>query len=146
MASDNSPHVLPPFVPYEAKTSLLHISGYENQNLRGSWFNFCFEQERPFYSTTELLLQIEEHLDQLHFPQKAMNERFFRQPAAVRPFAAAQVPAPVKYLASFKINVLFRQNASWQGSLVWLEQNAEAQFRSVLELIKLIDSALEQEK
>ena len=34
------------------------------------------------------------------------------------------------------------QDASWQGSVTWLEQGQEESFRSVLELILLLDSAL----
>ena len=45
-------------------------------------------------------------------------------------------------LATFRVNVRFRRNASWQGSVVWIERNAESNFRSALELIHLIDSVL----
>jgi len=38
--------------------------------------------------------------------------------------------------------VIFRQNASWQGSLAWIEKNIEEPFRSALEMFMLIDSAL----
>ena len=47
-------------------------------------------------------------------------------------------------LATFKVKVLFRQNASWQGKIEWIEENMETSFRSVLEFVKLIDSALPQ--
>ena len=45
-------------------------------------------------------------------------------------------------MATFQLRVLFRQNASWQGSLIWVDQRMDAQFRSVLELVRLMDSAL----
>ena len=45
-------------------------------------------------------------------------------------------------MATFKLSILFRQNSSWQGSVLWLEEDSEAQFRSALELVKLIDSVL----
>lgn len=45
-------------------------------------------------------------------------------------------------LATFEMRILFRQNASWQGELLWMEKNARQSFRSVLELITLMDSAL----
>ena len=47
-------------------------------------------------------------------------------------------------LGTFALRVLFRQNASWQGSVTWLEENREESFRSALELIWLIDSALRE--
>ena len=44
--------------------------------------------------------------------------------------------------ATFELKVLFRQHSSWQGILVWKERKTEQSFRSVLELICLLDSAL----
>ena len=37
---------------------------------------------------------------------------------------------------------MFRQNATWQGSLLWADEGMEAHFRSVLEVINLMNSAL----
>lgn len=42
----------------------------------------------------------------------------------------------------FIVNVQFRQNASWQGTVKWAEQNQEVRFRSTLELLKIMDGAL----
>ena len=39
------------------------------------------------------------------------------------------------------MRVIFRQNASWQGSVTWLEEEKEENFRSVLELVLLMHSA-----
>ncbi|MBQ6876068.1 MAG: hypothetical protein IJN46_07520 [Lachnospiraceae bacterium] len=44
--------------------------------------------------------------------------------------------------ATFSVQILFRQNASWQGSVLWVERKIEESFRSVLELLLLIDNAL----
>ena len=45
---------------------------------------------------------------------------------------------------TFIIRVQHRQNASWQGSVQWVEGGKEQHFRSALELIKMMDEALEQ--
>jgi hypothetical protein len=47
-------------------------------------------------------------------------------------------------LARFFVRILFRQNASWQGTICWLDRKTEAQFRSVLELLILMDGALSE--
>ena len=44
--------------------------------------------------------------------------------------------------ATFAVRVLFRQNATWQGSVTWMEKNQEESFRSVLELLLLMNSAV----
>ena len=47
-------------------------------------------------------------------------------------------------LATFELEIIFRQNASWQGNLVYAEQNLTSSFRSVLELLTLLDSVLSE--
>ena len=44
---------------------------------------------------------------------------------------------------SFVIQILSTQNATWQGTLTWMDGRKKQPFRSALELIKLIDSTLE---
>lgn len=51
-----------------------------------------------------------------------------------------------KQLGSFVMRVQHCENATWQGTLTWTEKNITQQFRSALELLKLIDSALETQK
>ena len=41
------------------------------------------------------------------------------------------------------IRVLYRQNASWQGRVVWREESRSETFRSALELLFLMHSALD---
>jgi len=43
---------------------------------------------------------------------------------------------------TFEITVRFRQNATWQGQILWAEKNLKQNFRSVLEMLKLMDEAL----
>ena len=45
--------------------------------------------------------------------------------------------------ATFVVHVMYRQNATWQGSVLWEEAQERQNFRSALELIKLIAGALE---
>ena len=46
--------------------------------------------------------------------------------------------------ATFYTYVQYRQNATWQGTISWVDKNEKQQFRSALELIKLIESALDE--
>lgn len=43
---------------------------------------------------------------------------------------------------TFVIQILNQQNSTWQGIITWTEGKTSQPFRSLLELIKLIDSAL----
>ena len=46
--------------------------------------------------------------------------------------------------ATFYVYVQYRQNATWQGTLIWKEREQEEEFRSALELIILLDNALSE--
>ena len=46
---------------------------------------------------------------------------------------------------SFVIEVQSRQNHSWQGTITWVEAQKKECFRSALEMLKLIDSTMEEE-
>jgi len=43
---------------------------------------------------------------------------------------------------SFVIEVKSRENSTWQGTITWVEGKKKENFRSALELIRLIDSTL----
>ncbi len=47
-----------------------------------------------------------------------------------------------KVMGRFMVQIEHCENATWQGSVLWAEKNIAQQFRSALELIKLMDSAL----
>lgn len=46
---------------------------------------------------------------------------------------------------SFVVSIKGTENHSWQGTITWVNGKKSENFRSALELIKLIDSALPQE-
>ena len=41
---------------------------------------------------------------------------------------------------TFIVRIQYRQNATWQGHVTWVDENKTVPFRSALELIKLLDS------
>ena len=45
---------------------------------------------------------------------------------------------------TFLFNVLNDLHGTWQGSILWAEGKKEQNFRSALEMLKLIDNALVQ--
>ena len=46
-------------------------------------------------------------------------------------------------LGTFIVRVQHRQNSSWQGRITWMERDKTINFRSVWEMVKLIESAVE---
>ena len=43
---------------------------------------------------------------------------------------------------NFVIRILGKEHSTWQGELFWVDRQEKRYFRSALELLKLIDSAL----
>ena len=44
---------------------------------------------------------------------------------------------------TFVVRILNTQNATWQGTIQWVDQDKRQSFRSTLEMIRLIDEAME---
>ena len=45
---------------------------------------------------------------------------------------------------TFIVKILYRQHSTWQGTVTWVDEQREQNFRSALELLKLIDGALDE--
>ncbi len=45
---------------------------------------------------------------------------------------------------TFIVKIDHQQNATWQGQVVWAEEERVERFRSALELIRLMDEAMER--
>ena len=124
----------------EYRTTLICVDSYKDGVPTGHYSNpFC--EARSFHGLTQLLTGMEDMLNQMKFPQSFTTARKFYD---VEPFLVEtpREQAQNGVIGTFAVRVLFRQNASWQGSVKWLEGDKEEQFRSVLELVLLMDSAL----
>lgn len=123
-------------------TTIVCIDQYENKNPCGRIYNSAYNCGITFQSTIDLLLNMEAILEETQTPQAYSSKRVFG-PVGERP-AMETTSEELKEgkLATFSLRILFRQNASWQGLLHWHEGRQEESFRSVLELLLLIDSAM----
>ena len=130
--------------PWSQQTILLCVDSYENGVPRGHMY--LGQEGQCFDSLSQLLLRAEQLLERNGGVQSFTTPRIF---SLVRPLGDASCDAERLSrgnAATFEMRVLFRQHASWQGELLWMEKNTRQSFRSVLELITLMDSALRAEK
>lgn len=130
------------FVPTSKSTYILSVTDYESKRLRGTLRSPLRDRSYAFSSLMQLLLLMESLMDEANFPQRGVEQRAFQGLTASTLVHSPADKSPAPRLATFTINVLFRQNASWQGSIVWNERKLESHFRSALELITLMDDAL----
>ena len=116
-------------IPCHAKEAVLVVTGYDAGNLSG-WL---------FHPQLAVPLNIKS------FPQMAMLLDALldleKCPRCPEPMVKLLYPDK-DVLASLKIQVLFRENHTWQGKLIWLETGEEKIFCSVLQLIGMFDGIL----
>ena len=124
-----------------SRNNIVCVDSYEDGILKGRIYGPCRETQF-FDSLSQFLLKMETMLDDRNMPQSYTRPRTFseRLPAEEEPYPAHRIRKGEK--ATFELQVHYRQHTSWQGMLRWLGENAEQSFRSVLELILLMDSAL----
>lgn len=125
------------------RTTLVCIDTYEDKIMQGRIYNSFFESGIEFNGAIGLLQNMEKMLAQIQFPQAFSSTRTFASDADQRALHPTDQNIKVGRRATFSIKLLFRQNASWQGSVTWCEGKVEESFRSVLELLLLLDSALD---
>lgn len=46
---------------------------------------------------------------------------------------------------SFVVEIKSKENHTWQGSIIWVEGQKKENFRSALELLRLMDSTFQKE-
>lgn len=141
-----------------ATKTLVRIFSYEDQVLIGSVSNEFYGRTMYFRDVVQMAAILESLFDSLAFPQSSMAYRSFRAPAKRRPRrqtnfmkaggvvqTAAIEPMANKERekASFVVHVQFRQNATWQGTITWVNKGVTQHFRSVLEMIRLMTEAVE---
>lgn len=124
-----------------SRVNLICVDSYTEGILKGRFYNPGGDAER-FSSLSQFLLKMEELLDRMQMPQSYTEPRTFS--SFLQPENQEQsIPAARKGAwATFELKVIFRQHTSWQGTILWKERKREYSFRSVLELVFLMDSAL----
>lgn len=126
--------------PWRQQTLLVCVDSYENGVPQGQLY-LPGQQGERFTSLSQLLLRGDRMFEQNGI-QSFTVPRIF---AVTRPLEEAPCYAGEMTqgnIATFELRLLFRQHASWQGEILWLEKNTRQNFRSVLELVCLMDSAL----
>ena len=127
----------------ECRTKLICVDSYEHGVMTGRLYDANYEDEGTnFHSLVQLLLEMEQRLNAMNYPQSFTEIRSFVPLPKIRFEGASDGKRSQGRLATFAIKILFRQHTSWQGTITWLDNQSEQTFRSVLELILLLDSAL----
>ena len=130
---------------------VLCVDGFRQQELQGILYHSYQTEGEPFDNAQQMVLLMEKLYDSLNFPHPSTNERsFMKEQKNVRQKAERNKTMSDDALLSkhgdigtFIVRVQHRQNSSWQGRITWMEEDKTIYFRSVWEMIKLIESAVD---
>ncbi|MEI7885075.1 MAG: hypothetical protein WCI30_06960 [Clostridia bacterium] len=124
------------------------VNNTADYNISGILYNEYYQLTMSFQGIREFFSSLEQFFDSVNFPQHTHQHRSFGAPSDKEKV----VPIPLQKgihspktgkKATFTMHVQFRQNATWQGTLQWLEGKQTERFRSELEMLKLMINAID---
>ncbi len=116
-------------IPCQSREAVVTVLSYENGVLEGCLQHPRLEKSQKLKSVSQLVLLLDSLLDL----EGSMNS-----PLSLVPRERSQAESK----AVFRIQILFREHYTWQGRLIWENENQEIIFHSAIELIQLLDEIL----
>lgn len=116
-------------IPCQSREALVTVLSYQNGIVEGYLQHPRLQRKVEIQNLAQLLLMLNDLLDLEDCPNSPL------------PFVSQEEPGR-EQIAVFRIQILFREHYTWQGRLIWQNENQEAVFRSAIELIQLIDEIL----
>ena len=129
------------------------VDGVENGDIYGRYFHRYKKEETFFLNSAMLFSEVEQFYDIIGYPQAATRTRNFiererkKVPAKEHMTVVYDSQTLMQFrgkLATFLVGVTSRQNASWQGDVVWMEQQIRKHFCSDMELVVFVDDAVKK--
>ena len=131
------------------------VDGVENGDIYGRYFHRYKKEETFFPDSATLVIEMERFYDAIGYPQAATKTRKFMERKGGR-IPAKEHMAVISdgqdlilaenQKGTFIVKINHTDNASWQGQVTWADKNITKNFRSTLELIKLMDGAITSEE
>lgn len=130
---------------------VLCVNGVNGGDLSGEFYHSYAAESVPFSGIGQMILRMEKLYDYLRFPYPGTNSRTFGKEKKLERLTEERkkimsddaLLSKHGDIGTFIVRVQHRQNSSWQGRVTWMEQDKTVQFRSVWEMIKLIESAVD---
>ena len=105
-------------------TFFIRVDSYEDGAMKGAFDSVCMAGPCEFNSLPSLIIMIDNVLDQ--------------QEEALAPVIRQIDPS---FVPTIELEVLFRHNHTWQGRVRWESGQKQATFKSVLELMVILEMA-----
>ena len=129
---------------------ILCIDQAQKGQLQGSFYHAYTKEAEDFSTIEEAIFGLERFYDSLNFPHPTTDNRTFIKEERHTKFRQERTRIMKDEellnrhgdLGTFIVRVQHRQNSSWQGRITWMDQNKTVYFRSIWEMIKLVEEAL----
>ncbi|QEY33630.1 hypothetical protein FL966_00310 [Caproiciproducens galactitolivorans] len=128
--------------------SVVYLNSVKSETLKGHIYSEHYKKTMQFQSEWELLNGMDNMFDSIGFPQAAFQSRKFRYKKARRIVKRVEDTVDESlndFLkekpTTFIVNVQYRMNGTWQGTITWVEKNQTQHFRSAFEMLKLMEQA-----
>lgn len=133
-------------INYPENKIFICVDAAQQNELSGTVTHMTLPMGGRFDNAAQMLLRIEAVLQCSGFPEAYTKPRTFASSPVPPHFPLYEHKAPPDTLrgkaATFILQVRFRQNTCWQGTLTYLETNATKKFYSELGCLKIITTAL----
>ena len=116
-------------LPCQSREAVVTVLSYHNGIIEGYLQHPRLEKREKVYSLSQIVLLLNSLLD---------LEDSMGSPLPL----VHQDCNGLESIAVFRIQILFREHYTWQGRLIWQNENLEVVFHSAIELIQLFDEML----
>ncbi len=138
------------------------IEDNKNADYQGLLYHQYADDPIEFNGTADMMMKMEALFDEWDFPQRGLAARRFDKKnrdeykrKKVNPdddrlqieiisekHGVRNVQNKKGKLGTFVVQVVYRQDASWQGHVIYQEANEKMDFASALELVRIIDRSV----
>ena len=134
---------------------VLCVDGIDQMGCSGRFYHAYQEEAVLFKSLGEMLFRMEAFFDDLNFPRRGNSQRTFIEHGGAA--GAAHIQQKEKVMSdqellgrhglqeTFIVRVQHRQNNTWQGRITWADKNKTLTFRSIWEMVHLMENALNED-
>ena len=101
----------------EYRYFVIYIDEFNNNIISGNYYNSYLRNEIKFYGLLDLILKIDDLLNEMGNVQQDCIIRNFTKNLNLVNNLENNLKLKNGKIATFSIKIMFRQNASWQGSI-----------------------------
>ncbi|MCI8465910.1 MAG: hypothetical protein HFI63_08650 [Lachnospiraceae bacterium] len=131
---------------------MLCVDANDDGRIKGRLYHGYSRSEIPFRGYEDIIKTAERLFNSLGFPHTGAGDRdiygrthrFQKKEGMARVMRDEELLGQHGDMGTFVIRVQHRQHSSWQGRVTYLDKDQTVYFRSALELIKIIDGALDE--